>query len=282
MKHKLQKQIHPVLGHILHRMKQISHRIYEDKVTVYAAQASFFVVLSSVPFLSLLVSVISLFTSSDIQNIFYNYSFSEGTIAIIDALFINLPTAPKISLLSFSAIVTLWSASRGTSAIRRGIETVYISESSNNFLFQRFKGLISTLTLILLVVATIVLLLFGDFIGSLFVNIRVTDIILRWRTPFLMLFMSILFTTTYVSSAKRSQTMKSSVLAQLPGAFFASVGWIVFSYFYSLYINNFPNASYIYGSLAAICLIMLWLYFCMIILLLGAELNKFCSTWKHL
>ena len=44
MKHKLQKQIHPVLGHILHRMKQISHRIYEDKVTVYAAQASFFVV----------------------------------------------------------------------------------------------------------------------------------------------------------------------------------------------------------------------------------------------
>ena len=78
----------------------------------------------------------------------------------------------------------------------------------------------------------------------------------------------------YSSTARRSSRIKSGFLPHFPGAVFASVGWTMFSYGYSLYITNFPSASYIYGSLAAVCLIMLWLYFCMIILLLGAEVNK--------
>ena len=49
---------------------------------------------------------------------------------------------------------------------------------------------------------------------------------------------------------------------------------MLYSYFYSLYIVYFPNASYIYGSLAAVILFMLWVYFCMIIFLVGAEINK--------
>ena len=52
-------------------------------------------------------------------------------------------------------------------------------------------------------------------------------------------------------------------------------------FFYSLYIKYSPNASYIYGGLAAICLIMLWLYFCMIIFLCGAEVNKLWAAYKE-
>ncbi|MBQ8199661.1 MAG: YihY/virulence factor BrkB family protein [Clostridia bacterium] len=48
--------------------------------------------------------------------------------------------------------------------------------------------------------------------------------------------------------------------------------------FYRAY---FPNASYIYGGLAAVCLIMLWIYFCTIILLLGAEVNKLYFLWRE-
>ena len=60
----------------------------------------------------------------------------------------------------------------------------------------------------------------------------------------------------------------------LPGAVFASAGWIGFSFFYSLYIDNFSNYTLVYGSLAAVVLLMLWLYFCMNIFLFGAQLNK--------
>lgn len=261
-------------------LQRIARRFDEDKISVYAAQASFFVILSVMPFLSLLVSIISFFTPADIQSIFDRYTFSEDIMDILGTLFTDLKTAPKISLLSFSAIITLWSASRGTSAIRRGIETIYGSNSSRGFLFHRLKSLIGTLVLIVLIVATVILLLFGDSISNLIGNIRFTDIIMSWRTPFLVLYMCIVFTIIYTSAARRSVHISSTIRSQIPGAILSSVGWVLFSYLYSLYIKFFPNASYIYGSLAAVCLMMLWLYFCMIILLLGAELNKFYPSLR--
>ena len=61
---------------------------------------------------------------------------------------------------------------------------------------------------------------------------------------------------------------------QIPGAAFTTFGWMIFSYVYSLYIDHVANFSYIYGSLTALILLMLWLYICMNIVLLGAVLNK--------
>ena len=65
------------------------------------------------------------------------------------------------------------------------------------------------------------------------------------------------------------------MLNQFPGAIFATFGWSLFSFVYSIYISYFSNFSSTYGSLAAIVLIMLWLYICMNITLLGAEINVF-------
>ncbi|MBQ8401384.1 MAG: YihY/virulence factor BrkB family protein, partial [Clostridia bacterium] len=79
---------------------------------------------------------------------------------------------------------------------------------------------------------------------------------------------------------RRSRSIRSEFFSHLPGAVFAAVGWVLFSFFYSLYITYFPNASVIYGGLAAVCLIMLWIYFCTIILLLGAEVNKLFIVWQ--
>ena len=68
---------------------------------------------------------------------------------------------------------------------------------------------------------------------------------------------------------------------QLPGAVFSTVGWMAFSFAFSLYFSHIggKNYSYMYGSLTAIVLLLLWLYFCMCILFFGAEINYF---WKEL
>ena len=66
-----------------------------------------------------------------------------------------------------------------------------------------------------------------------------------------------------------------SVKSQVPGAVFSTLGWMGFSLAFSLYFTHFGgwNYSYMYGSLAAIVLFLLWLYFCMCILFWGAEVN---------
>ena len=60
---------------------------------------------------------------------------------------------------------------------------------------------------------------------------------------------------------------------QLPGAILAAAGWIGFSSAYSLYLEHFCGRSGLYGSLTAVVVTMLWLYFSMCIVFFGAALN---------
>ncbi len=257
-------------------VRRILSQIADDKVTVYAAQASFFVIISAVPFLSLLISIVGIVVPADLPDFFSDLPVPKGFAAVFDTVLADLSTAPNVPLLSLSAVTTLWSASRGISAIRSGLERVYRAERSKGFLSHRIKSLVSTLVFIALIAAAVTLMLFGDFVGEWLRlgRARISDGIMRLRTPLFILALCVMFTIMYSSTARRSTRIRNGILPHLPGAIFSSVGWTLFSYFYSLYITHFPSASYIYGSLAAICLIMLWLYFCMIILLLGAEVNK--------
>ena len=60
---------------------------------------------------------------------------------------------------------------------------------------------------------------------------------------------------------------------QLMGAAFSAVGWMIVSWIFSVYLNIFKGFSSMYGSLTTIVLIMLWLYFCMYVMLLGGLIN---------
>ena len=144
-------------------------------------------------------------------------------------------------------------------------------------------SILTTLLFIVSLTVITVLLLFGDKLINLisgYISVHLTDLFELLRMPALALVMAVFFTAMYCSIAAKSSYVSHKVWRHIPGGLFSSVGWLVFSYLYSLYINNFPGASKVYGSLSAVCLIMLWLYFCMMILLLGAELNKLCFAGK--
>ena len=66
---------------------------------------------------------------------------------------------------------------------------------------------------------------------------------------------------------------KTGILRELPGAIIAAAGWVGFSFLFSFYVDNLSNYTAIYGSLTTIVLCMLWLYACMYILYIGAEVN---------
>lgn len=269
------------LKFLLSTFRTISDTFYEDRVTVYAAQASFFVIISSVPFLSLLFAIIGIFTPTDLSEFTSTVQemLPSALHDILADLLTELRDVPSISLLSISAVTTLWSASKGISAIRGGVQTVYKAPRKRGFFKNRIYSLFYTLIFIVMIIAVVVILIFGDFLYTLITekfhfSFGVFDDLFRFKTPIFMVFMTMIFTTMYYVIARRSECVSRKILNHVPGALFASLGWNVFSYFYSVYINHFSRASYLYGSLTAICLIMLWMYFCMIILLCGAEINK--------
>ena len=66
----------------------------------------------------------------------------------------------------------------------------------------------------------------------------------------------------------------TTIKKAIPGALFSALGWLVFSYAFSIYIDNFSNMTYMYGSLTAVVIMMFWIYFCIYIFFIGAEINK--------
>jgi membrane protein len=64
-----------------------------------------------------------------------------------------------------------------------------------------------------------------------------------------------------------------SWLRVVPGAAFATVMWLAASLAFSAYVQNFNSYDVTFGSLAATVILMLWLYYSVLIIILGATLN---------
>ncbi len=59
----------------------------------------------------------------------------------------------------------------------------------------------------------------------------------------------------------------------LPGVALFVPGWLIATFGFSLYLENFGSYADTYGALAGVIILMLWFYLSSVILLLGGELN---------
>lgn len=273
---KTQLDIKSYLTYFKNCIKKLVITAFNDKIIVYSAQACYFVIVSVIPFLCLTISLVSFLIPADIYEVFDSYKMPPEIKEIVNMVIEQLLATQNVSLLSISAIVALWTASRGCDAIRAGIENVYEVPPSKKILKQQALSLVNTFVLIGVLMANIILVLFGGLIVRALHLTLIVDILMHFGALILFVIMCGMFAIIYSSTAKHSgnEKIRSKTMQHVPGAVFATGGWIIFSSLYSLYIRYFPSASAIYGSLTAVCLIMLWLYICMIILLLGAEINK--------
>ena len=257
-------------------IKKLIECSLDDLVNVYSAQACYFITVSAIPFFCLIISIVSFLIPADIYTIFEGDAIPQEIRGVIQEVIAQLLATQKVSLLSISALIALWTASRGSDALRAGIERVYEVPRSKKILKQQALSIVNTFILIVVILVNVVVLLFGEAITKALYLINIVDALVEAGPVILFVVMCFVFDIIYTSTAKHSKNehIRSGIKSHMPGAFFATIGWMLFSYGYSLYIRYFPSASAIYGSLTAVCLIMLWLYVCVIILLMGAEINK--------
>lgn len=249
-----------------------------DFVSIYAAQASFFIIISSIPFVMLCFTIIKSFVSIDLQAILHTINaFAPSQVSQFLTMIFNelFDKATSASVISVTAVSTLWLSSRGILALYMGVNTIY-HVPMRNYFYSRILSILYTLAFIATLILTIIVFVFGNKIesfisGHFSVLSTVVSFFMEGKIIIFMIYLTMVFALFYkFLPNKRNISFKS----QLPGAAFSAVGWMVFSFAYSIYIENFSNYSYVYGSLAALVFLMLWLYFCMNIFLYGAQLNK--------
>lgn len=260
--------------------KQIWNKYVKDEVPVYAAQASFFIVLAFFPFIMLLLTLIQFIPAinkSDLISILVAVMpdmLDSLIIGIVDDLYIKSPG----TILSVTAIIALWSAARGMMGIERGLNRIYDSQEKRNYVVRRLICAGYTVIFMAICIVSLVLLVFGTSIQNLIartfpVIYNLANHIISFRSLLAM----ILFLLCFIGLYTIVPMKKQDPWQQVPGALFATIGWMLFSYAFSIYFTYFSNFSYMYGSLTAIVLMMLWLYFCICILFIGAEINWYLS-----
>ncbi len=253
-----------------------------ENITVYAAQATFYLVLSAIPFMIILLSAAQYFLPIDKNAILslLPTTLSSGVKSFIYNVVDEFFKKPYLSHISISAITTLWSASRGFAATERGIKAIYRIPKRKFFITNVLLSFVYTLLFVIVLLLSLAIIVFGKSIFAFLnshipwfdINISIIEYILFFA--FLFLF----FTLVYASFSGR----KIPFRYHMAGAAFTILGWLIFSLVFSIYINNFANYSKIYGSLTAIVLLMLWTYSCMIIMLFGAKINMKIIKMKGL
>ncbi len=246
------------------------NRITEDRIDSSAAHSAFFLITSFLPFLAFLLTLMQ------------RIHFSSG-VTMIEAALDLLPDAFSAALreiipspieasgvLPVAVIAAVWSSSMGMVAIIKGLDHIYEVEQPRNYILLRAMAVVYVVMLAVVLIAAAVLLVFGSTIYRAIQDRwpLVAALLINFKSlvSFVMLF--IFFTLLYTFVPRRRAKFRNNLL----GAVFGAGGWVLFSYFFSLFVENFSNFS-IYGSLATLVIMMFWLFFCMYILFLGGEVS---------
>ena len=263
----------------LHLALGFMERMRKDHVSAYAAQAAYFLIMSFIPFVLFLTAIVQ----------YTPLTYREVRQAIMSVVPENLQGfvlnivaevfSKSAAVLPLSALVALWSSGKGMQALINGLNTIYHVKETRNWLVNRIYSMFYMFLFVLALIASLLLLVMGNRIHVLISGYvpflgNVIGRILGAKTFLVFVMLFFVFLVLYRYLANRRASLKS----QVPGAFLTAVAWSVFSYLFSLYFTFFPDFSIMYGSLSTLILVMVWLYFCMNLLLYGAEINAYFES----
>lgn len=265
----------------LHIATAVVRKYLALDMAVYAGSATLFLLMASFPMLMwvlVLVNLLPGFSVESVAELLADFlpqipSVQESIIQLLQ----NLSSQSAQFVASLAVLTTIVSASGGMSALQIGLQRL-TPGSRRTFLNRLLAvGYTFVFELLLLVMLALqgmkslfarfadTLPFFRHYAAAVHEAQRVANIGRFVIIP--LLFVLLLLIYTYVPGGRR--TLRS----QLPGTIFATAGWLIFSRVFSFYILHFWRLSYIYGSLTAVILVILWLFVIINLIFLGAGLN---------
>ena len=263
---------------ITRKINRLASILGSHHTGAYAAQAAYFFVLSLIPIILLLLTMVQFtpVTRQDVMSAVTQVfpTTVEGLISsIVDQVYRQSSTIIPVTI-----IVALWSAGKGVLAMTSGMNLIYENTETRNYFYLRLRASFYTVIFLLAIVLSLSLSVFGNSISIIVykhapVLTTIMDFLIRIRTLLTLVVLTLFWDMVYKYLPNRTNLSKTTMKQQLPGAVFTSCGWLLISFIFSVYLDIFTGFSSMYGSLTTIILIMLWLYVCMYVILLGGELN---------
>lgn len=249
-----------------------------DNVSEASAQLTYYLILSIFPFIILLLQIISLTPLGDLN--------------VVEGLLVNLPRETQQlltsvikdilqssgpTLLSIGIIGAVWSASNGLMSLIKSVNRAYDLSESRPYWKLKLLSIVMTLGLIMVIMLSLSVnvfetLIFNNLLVTYFPNGRFVFTIIQNSLVFFSIIL--ILTLLYKLSPSLKKDVHITFKDSVPGGIFATLGILVSTKVFSLYVDNFGNYSKVYGSIGGIIVLLIWLYITSIIIILGAELNS--------
>ncbi|MBQ4576810.1 MAG: YihY/virulence factor BrkB family protein [Firmicutes bacterium] len=272
----------------------ISHMIRSNRdpfIQSSGAQLVFYLIMSLVPLVILVVQACAVFAISPemASNVMKDFLTPEAIDALEQLIPRLIPQGVGAGSGLFSivaALTTLWSASKVQFCIV-GICNYANSGKTrvDGFVRERIRSLINVVLLILILMVSLIVLVYGQVILEL-VSSFMTDFLgvpfhfngiwylIRWPAS-IAVYAAILSYIYYSSPTKRVSFRKV-----LPGGIFAAIGMMIASLGYSVYVTTFANYNALYGGLASVIAMLFWFYLMGKIFVFGILFNQACERTK--
>ena len=257
------------------------HKLREDQLFFLSNWLTYRVMLAFFPFLVFLMSLLAfLHLDITVMSEGLHGILPEDVYYMVTGFFNETATMRNHALLSTSIFFVIFNSINGFRAITRCINNAYDAEDRRNVGMQAVLSVVLMLIFVVAIIVMLVILIFGRQIWT------ILETLLEWEPGRLATILSavisfIVVTFVIMLIYKLSCAIKLKLRNVLPGAIFTVVAWILASILFGFFISNFSNMSAVYGSIAGIFILMLWLNLVSVILLLGNEINAYLYKSKQ-
>lgn len=248
--------------------------IKRPEMRILPGELAFFVVISLIPLAALLGAIASSL-SIDVSAF---EKLMQGTIPPAVATFLveimnNKSPDFNITMFFISAFVL---ASNGPHSMIVASNEIY-KIKPRDYITRRLKAILMTLVMVGLFFVLFLIPIFGDYIFEL-ITTNVTDLqIHRFlyvmyqliKYPLLIVVLHFNIKLLYIIAPDA----KIKSMTTTKGSIFTTIGWIIASEVYSVYIGAFTSYDKFYGSISNLVILFLWVYILAYIFVLGMIIN---------
>lgn len=251
--------------------KKVWEIIFKPETLILPGQLAFSMLLSIVPIISIISFIAGLLgvTVENVASLLGQIFTSVNFDWIVPTLSNNTEFSFKYMIV---LLIMFYIAAGGANSIIVASNQIY-GIKQGNYIKRRFKAMWMTLLLCLLYIFILLVPLLGNKIMSSFnyfdLKIIIDPILAIVRGPITWVIIYLFVKSIYVMAPDKDVNIKGFNL----GAMFTTLFWVILTYVYSLWINNFASYSTYYGNLSNIAILMLWLYWLCYIFVIGLCLN---------
>ena len=261
--------------------KRVWKEANDDRMFGRAAELSYYFLLALFPLLIFLTSVIGLILGSGtgMRHQLFDYLariMPPSAYQLLSTTMYEVSNSSGGGKLSFGLLAALWAASNGMGAITESLNIAYDVEESRPWWKTRLVAISLTIALSVLIIAALVLVVFGGHIGEGIANayglgsaFAITWKLVQWPVVFAAMVLAFALIYYFAPDLRRQAWQWLT-----PGAAIGVVLWLLVSLAFRIYLHFFDSYSATYGSLGAVIILMLWLYFTGAAVLIGGEINS--------